>query len=249
MIELFCGTKSVSKVFLQRPEWSACSVDVEASFEPDLVADVLDLPLDFVRGADVLWCSPPCTAYSRAKTCGPRDLQTADSLSLHSVNLCKACTGIWFIENPASGMLKDRPWMQELPWADVSYCHYGFPYRKNTRIWSNLWTMTSWRPKMCKKDCLQMVGSRHRCTAQRGPSYPHDRTFTQRELYRVPPALLEQLFIATRTVLATRALLSVEATIAGLSPEGPSRSGPEEEEYRSSSGAPEARLGARTDLE
>ena len=42
---------------------------------------------------------------------------------------------MWVIENPATGLLKTRPFMERLPWVDVTYCKYGTPYRKQTRLW------------------------------------------------------------------------------------------------------------------
>ena len=39
---------------------------------------------------------------------------------------------MWVIENPATGLLKTRPFMERLPWVDVTYCMYGTPYRKTT---------------------------------------------------------------------------------------------------------------------
>ena len=29
---------------------------------------------------------------------------------------------MWVIENPATGLLKTRPFMERLPWVDVTYC-------------------------------------------------------------------------------------------------------------------------------
>ena len=41
---------------------------------------------------------------------------------------------MWTVENPATGLLKTRPFMERLPWVDVTYCKYGTPpYRKQTR--------------------------------------------------------------------------------------------------------------------
>ena len=43
---------------------------------------------------------------------------------------------MWAIENPATGLLKTRPFMERLPWVDVTYCKYGTPYWKQTRLWA-----------------------------------------------------------------------------------------------------------------
>ena len=49
---------------------------------------------------------------------------------------------MWVIENPATGLLKTRPFMERLAWVGVTYCKYGTPYRKQTRLWTNM----RWRP-------------------------------------------------------------------------------------------------------
>ena len=38
----------------------------------------------------------------------------------------------------ATGLLKTRPFMERLPWVDVTYCKYGTLYRKQTRLWTNM---------------------------------------------------------------------------------------------------------------
>ena len=43
----------------------------------------------------------------------------------------------WALENPQSGLLKTRPYMEGLPFQDVTYCSYGSPYRKRTRVWEH----------------------------------------------------------------------------------------------------------------
>ena len=44
----------------------------------------------------------------------------------------------WFIENPATSKMKDRPFMKDKPFYLVDYCMYSdWGYRKRTRIWTN----------------------------------------------------------------------------------------------------------------
>jgi site-specific DNA-cytosine methylase len=58
---------------------------------------------------DIIWASPECTQYSQAKTRGERDLQGADKCVkrvLKIINHFKP--RVWFIENPQTGLLKER---------------------------------------------------------------------------------------------------------------------------------------------
>jgi hypothetical protein len=94
--------------------------------------------------------------------------------------------------------------MEGLSYLDVDYCKYGMPYRKRTRLWTNLDT---WTPRpLCKKDCGSMDGNRHKETAQRAPSNGKDRwpenytLFKQKDLYRIPQALVEEIMTAVNVV-------------------------------------------------
>lgn len=70
VLELFCGTKSVSNAFKAHGH-EVFTVDWEKDFSPDLNADIGKLTakdiLKLCGGRpDVIWASPDCTSYSVA---------------------------------------------------------------------------------------------------------------------------------------------------------------------------------------
>ena len=83
---------------------------------------------------------------------------------------------------------------------DVTYCKYGTPYRKQTRLWTNM----RWRPRRS----LCRPGSRHLRAAQRGPRLmegQYEMVSQSRELlYSVPAALCEEIARAATEELAER---------------------------------------------
>ena len=69
ILELFCGTKSISKAFKERGH-QTFTVDFDKQFNPDLSRDILDFEVselpEIWRNPDVIWASPPCTTFSVA---------------------------------------------------------------------------------------------------------------------------------------------------------------------------------------
>ena len=146
---------------------------------------------------DVIWASPPCTEYSRAKTVGARKLDMASATVQRTLDICE-CFGPKnvVIENPQTGLLKDQEMMSGISYDDVDYCKYGMPYRKRTRLWNNIQYCVP--QTLCKKDCGHMDGNRHMETAQRGPSKGAPtlgrQVHRQSDLYMVPPDLIKEIF-------------------------------------------------------
>ena len=92
----------------------------------------------------VIWASAPCTEYSRAKTTGMRKLEYANSVVKRTIEIIGYFQPkVFFMENPQTELLKQQDFMPDFDFFDVNYCKYGFPYRKRTRIWTNLKT---WKP-------------------------------------------------------------------------------------------------------
>ncbi len=154
VLELFCGTKSVSNAFKAHGH-EVFTVDWEKDFSPDLNADIGKLTakdiLKLCGGRpDVIWASPDCTSYSVAAISYHRRrdedgnltpiseyAQFCDEVNQHVLNLILALSPkYWFIENPRGGMRKMR-FMRELPRYTVTYCQYGDTRMKPTDIWTN----------------------------------------------------------------------------------------------------------------
>ena len=129
---LFCGTKSIDKAF-ERLTWGTVSVDWEAKYTPDHVADIMTWDYkQYPKGHfDFMWGSPACTHFSIARTTGgPRDLEGACALVAKTLEIMAYFECPWALENPATGLLRHQALMDGLPWDDVTYCAYGLGYKK-----------------------------------------------------------------------------------------------------------------------
>lgn len=151
-LDLFSGTGSFKKV-CDKLGWEVYTVDID--FEADYKGDILNFDYKSLEPFDIIWASPPCTEYSKCKTRAPRDLDKADMLVKKAIEIIEWFKPtLFFIENPKTGLLKLRPFMQAFNYYDVDYCKYSnWGYRKRTRIWTN---QTEFKPLTCKKDCENM---------------------------------------------------------------------------------------------
>lgn len=188
ILELFCGTKSFSKV--AEEQGNECfTIDIEKKFNPTLCIDILDFDISMLNGfkPDVIWASPPCTEYSHAKRTGIRNIKEANRIVEKTKEIIKELKPkYWIIENPQTGLLKKQPMMFGLHFEDVSYCKYGMPYRKQTRLWTNL---ESFKGKVCNKDCEFLNGKKHISSAGNGRKKWTNRSFSTKEKYVVPREL------------------------------------------------------------
>lgn len=155
VLELFAGTRSISKAFEKRGH-ETYSVDWNKDFENiSLYADIGELTsadiIALCGGVpDVIWASPDCTTYSVAAISKHRTREAngnlepntiyalrCDVTNHHVIDLIKELNPkYWFIENPRGGMRKMN-FMQGLPRYTVTYCQYGDTRMKPTDIWTN----------------------------------------------------------------------------------------------------------------
>lgn len=155
VLELFAGTKSVSKAFEKRGH-ETYSIDWDENFEDvSLHADISTITAeDIIKLCggvpDVIWASPDCTTYSVAAISKHRQREKSGNLKAITeyaafcdrtnervVELIKELNPkYWFIENPRGAMRK-MDFVQGLPRYTVTYCQYGETRMKPTDIWTN----------------------------------------------------------------------------------------------------------------
>lgn len=196
VLELFSGTKSIGKV-CDKLEWVSVSVDMilPADHQVDIMDfDYKQYPKDYF---DIVWASPPCTQYSRAKSQGVRDIEGSNKIVLKTLEIINYFDSeYWFLENPQTGKLKEQSFMKDLPFVDCDYCMYGKPYRKRTRIWTN----KKVELLLCNKNCGSFIDGKHigSCgTGGKGQGHKRsysNKTYSLQEKYSIPEQLIMDLF-------------------------------------------------------
>lgn len=155
VLELFAGTRSISKAFEARGhetfsiEWSEDFENI--SLRADVSTVTADMILERFGRPDVIWASPDCTTFSIAAISHHRRknpetgnldpvsdyAKFCDEVDQHVLDLIRALKPrFWFIENPRGGMRK-MVWMKGIPRYTVTYCQYGDKRMKPTDIWTN----------------------------------------------------------------------------------------------------------------
>jgi len=192
-LELFSGTGSVRKV-CEAKGYNVTSLDINNRTNADIICDIRNWNYrEYAPGHfDLVWASPDCTQYSKAKTKGARDIEGANELVLKTLEIIRyLAPRTWIIENPQTGLLKNQPFMSNLPYYDGDYCMYHYPYRKRTRFWTN---QVGLQLKLCDKQCGSYKDGRHVGSCGSGSSMSKKYIqFNIRHKYSIPPALLDIL--------------------------------------------------------
>ena len=158
VLELFAGTRSVSKAFERKGhetftiEFDRVHPDIDWYMDINKVeaSDIVErfgIP-------DVVWASPPYQSYSVAAIGHHRYkgedgelkpktefARQSDQLLLHTLNLIQDLQElnpnlVFFIENPRAGM-RTMKCLEGIPRYTVTYCKYGDSRMKPTDVWCN----------------------------------------------------------------------------------------------------------------
>lgn len=156
VLELFAGTRSISKAFEQKGH-KAYSIEWNKDFENiSLYEDINNVTAkDIIKLCggvpDVIWASPDCTTYSIAAISHHRKkneitgnldavseyAKFCDKTNKHVLDLIQELKPkYYFIENPRGGLRKMN-FMKGLYRYTVTYCQYGDKRMKPTDIWTN----------------------------------------------------------------------------------------------------------------
>ena len=199
-LELFSGTGSFGKV-AKELDYNVVSLDL--ILKADIQIDIMEWDYKSYpkNSFDIIWASPPCTEYSKAKSQGIRDIKGANKIVLRTIEIINYFKPlIWFIENPQTSLLKQQPFMKQLEidyyYHDADYCMYGLPYRKRTRFWTN---KKECNLLLCDKNCGSFIDGRHigSCgTGGQGQGHKKsysNKTYTLHDKYAIPLNLIFSL--------------------------------------------------------
>ncbi len=203
LLEIFCGTKSVSKVF-EKHNWEVISIDIDPKWNPTILIDILDwdyktFDKDYF---DFIHFSPPCiymsqnqqTWYNRYKGRGEKkylftkelhiELLKESDLLLHKINeIINYFENIKFtIENPYHTKFNNitKRNILDHDYTVCDYCMYNHPIQKPTVFYNNF----NLKLKRCDKS--------HKHTPYKkfcgGGNSPKDKVF------EIPNLLIEDIY-------------------------------------------------------
>lgn len=154
-LELFCGSKSFTKYMRKNFSVDSLTLDINDTYQPDILIDILDWDYTEQEAPDILWISPDCRSFSN-QAYGTYQRRHSDMMpltetailgdkllekSIEIINhfLKKNPKMVWLMENPRGTMFRS-PILKKIPHYQNStrYCDYEPNGRtKKTDIFSN----------------------------------------------------------------------------------------------------------------
>ena len=174
VLELFCGTKSFTKV-AESGGHECRTLDNDPRFNPTYCMDIMVFEPIVLGGwrPDIIWASPPCNCFTQAAIShnwskhaeGVYTAKRIEAIQSQAIfEYTNELMGVlgpkaYFIENPCSSLRK-RDFMRGHPYRrTVTYCQYAEDgltreekRQKRTDIWTNF---DGWTPRpQCKNKAL-----------------------------------------------------------------------------------------------
>ena len=204
LLELFSGTHSVGNAMKDKYNIISLDFNTYKGIEPAthlediLTWDYKQYPRDHF---DVIWASPPCVNYSILQNSNigqmvrgkiytremrEENMKKSDIIGRKVIEIIEYFNPrLYFIENPQTGKMKERDWIQGRPFYDCDYCMFcDWGYRKRTRFWTN---RKGFQNTLCNKQCGNMTPDGKKHKIGKGKS--------KLLRYRIPPKLIKSLII------------------------------------------------------
>lgn len=154
VLELFKGSGSITKYYKNNENVKVVSLDIVKKYEPTLCCDIMnfDYKKFDVGHFDIIWASPECKIFSQLQnTHIGKKWNSIEHLNnerkKHKKFINKTIEIIqylkpkkYFIENPRYSTIWKFIDNKEFLKKDiiVDYCRFDFPYKKPTRILTNI---------------------------------------------------------------------------------------------------------------
>jgi len=200
VLELFCGTKSFTKVAEARGH-ECRTLDNDKKFAPTYWMDIMDFEPSVLGDwcPDMIWASPPCEFFSLNAGSTywlpgyvPKPNNIGPALVKKAQEIIKQYDCLYVIENPLF-MLRKMPFMDGWPRTTVCYCQYSGPIdrgpgkdtrpdMKRTDLWNNI----GFEGRMCHN------GNPDHRPAPRGKYYGDSYEVRS----QIPVRLCEEIMIA-----------------------------------------------------
>ena len=137
-LDLFAGTHSFTKV-AQELGYEVMSLDIDPKSGATITADILEFDYKIWPPGhfSFIWASPDCTkffntpAHIFSKEERERRAEEGCAVARKTKEIVEYLQPKFFaIENSASSLLWKQGIFDDYPKTKLSYCMYGFPYRK-----------------------------------------------------------------------------------------------------------------------
>jgi site-specific DNA-cytosine methylase len=205
IVEFFAGSRSIGKA-AESMGYQVFSTDNKPYKGIDYVVDILKFDVTKVPFVpDVLWFSPPCTAFSVAGVSHhfvekkgqlipiSPTAKLGIALLRKTIKIIKHFLAInpkliFWIENPR-GMMRRMKELEGLTMHTVSYCQYGDKRMKPTDIWTN---SKKFKPKFCYNGApCHVAAPRGSTTGTQGLKDAYNRS-------KIPKKLCRAVLLACR---------------------------------------------------
>ena len=205
VLELFKGSGSVTKYYLDKPDVEVISLDILKKYKPTIVADIMDWDYKKYEPGyfDIIWASPECKVFSSLQHTNIgrkwKDMAHLNQVRSENAHFINRTIDIikylnpkkYFIENPKNSAIwkyvEDKEFLKKD--VIVDYCYFGYVYKKPTRILTN----GNYENKRCgHKNHRVRLGINNKTMFGKGIDGIND-TSNLMQRYSIPPRLLEYL--------------------------------------------------------